>query len=268
MNKGKTLIILLLLLFSFSVQAQEKVDFYFIHPGGEGSADDAKPYLSEFFAYLNEQTGKNFQGIYLNDLDDAVEALTDEKVDMAIVSPSFLLKFKNKFLLQTVLKTIPAYSSGPYEKYFIMTNQDTDITKLASSHSKVKLYTAQEYSKEFLNETIFGDNDAIKKISWQLLPSPDITTTIKEIAAGNNNTFVLLSGYEFSVVNALRKKNPAYQSLKLAFSSSELPSSSLVIVGDKQQNAMEPLKQALLKMPKTLGGNIILKRLRLKGFTE
>ena len=253
---------------STAVHAQESVDFYFIHPGGEGSADDAKPYLNEFFSYLNEQTGKNFKGIYLNDLDDAVDALKDEKIDMAIVSPSFFSKYRKKFLLQTVLKTIPSYSSGPYEKYFIMTNQNTDITKLATSQSKVKLYTSQEYSKEFLNETIFGDNEAIKKISWHLLPSSDIAATIKEIAASDHNTFVLLSGYEFSVVNALRKRNPAYKSLKLAFASSELPSSSLVIVGNKQHNSMGPLKQALLKMPKTLIGNMILKKLRLKGFTE
>jgi len=245
----------------------QQVSFYVIQPGGDGSTEEAKPYLLEFFDYLREQTGTSFDGLYINSKNEAVTALQNKGVQLAIVSPEFIATYRDRFNFISVLKTIPIYSSGPYEKYFIMTNKATNLIDLADQNTKVSLYTSGDYDGAFLNNVIFGENEMIKKISWQMIQSPDVLNIIKEIDAGKTNTFVLLTGYEFSVIQQLKRSN-SLPSLQLVFSSTELPSSHVVTLGSGNTSLLGTLKTALVNMPNSLKGNMILKHLRLKGFAE
>jgi len=265
----KWLIISFLFLLFFATNAfAEAVQFYFIHPGGEGDTEEAKPYIAAFYDYLKEQTGLSFDGLYLNDKDEAVKALKNKEIMLAIVSPEFFSKHKVKYNLNEILKTIPSYSSGPYEKYFIMTNKDTKLTHLVNTTRKTQLFVSQKYDSRFLNNVIFSENKMIQKIPWNLEETPNVLKTLRKINSGEKDTFVLLTGYEFSVINKLRKRSQDFLELKLVFSSTELPSSTVVVVGKATETDIDKIKRSLLTMPSTLNGNLILKRLRLKGFTN
>lgn len=260
-------IFLILLLWS-SLAAASNLTFYVIHPEGEGDSNAAKPYLSNLYDYLNQATKLNFSGLYLNDADDAETALKDKKVNLAIVSPEFYEKFHKKYDLNPVLKTIPIYSNGPYERYYIMAHQSTKVQNLMDEQTRVNLFSAKDYPEDFLNGKVFIGNDEIKKIPWKLQTSSDIVEAIKKVSAGEPNTFVLLTGHEFSVVNKLRRHQKDFEGLKLIYTSKELPSSSLVTIGKNNNPELGKIKAALIQMPSSLHGNLILKKLRLKGFAQ
>ncbi|MBF0105514.1 MAG: PhnD/SsuA/transferrin family substrate-binding protein [Deltaproteobacteria bacterium] len=242
--------------------------FYIIYPDGEGDTESARPYLGQLYDYLNEKTGLSVDGLYLNDPDEAVLALKNKGINLAIVSPDFFEQYKDQFQFSPVLKTIPVYSAGPYEKYYIMAEKNVDIADIMEKNTPVSLFSSKAYDDAFLNNKVFYENAEIKKITWVLGQSPDIVNTIKEITAGKKNTFVLLTGYEFSVINDLKKKNMDFARLKLVYTSREQPSSPLILIGTERPKELPAIKEALLGMPLSLSGNLILKKLRLKGFAE
>jgi len=135
-------LIFIFLLLCPGITLAQPINFYFIHPGGEGDDVAAKPYLTRFFAYLTEQTQKEFSGKYVNDVDTAVKEIKRGLVEGAIVSPKFFEKYKNKFKLKEILKTTPSYSNGPYEKYYILAHKGTDVTALDKADS-VDLYSSR-----------------------------------------------------------------------------------------------------------------------------
>jgi len=64
------------------------------------------------------------------------------------------------------------------------------------------------------------------------------------------------------------KKNPDFAGLKLVYTSKQLPSSPLVSVGKNDETTLSKVKKTLKAMSGSLKGNLILKKLRLKGFAE
>jgi len=203
----KWLISLLFILIAHTALAQD-LSFYIIYPEGEGDTDSAKPYLANLFDYIKETTGIQFNGLYLNDSHEATEAFKKNKVNLAIVSPEFYDRYRSKYHLNKILQTIPVYSTGPFERYYIMAGTKTKVMEVMEKQEPVDLYSSKSYDQKFLDNQIFIDNDQIKKIPWKLKETPDILSAIKEIASGNNNGFVLLTGYEFSIIKKLRKKKP------------------------------------------------------------
>lgn len=263
----KTTFTLALLLITLPAVASE-FSFYMIYPEGEGDTEAARPYLARFFDYLKEKTGITVAGLYLNDEHEGAKALKNKDVNLAIVSPDFFDKYRARFHLEKILNTVPIYATGPYERYYIMAHKDTDIAALRDKEIRVNLFSSQNHTDRFLKEKIFTANDQIKQIPWQLRNTGDILGAIKKVAKGTKNTFVLLSGHEFAVVNKLKKRDADFAALKLVYTSRELPSSPLVTVGNQPEPKVAKIKKALVEMSANLKGNIILKKLRLKGFVE
>jgi ABC-type phosphate/phosphonate transport system substrate-binding protein len=261
----KFLLSLFFIFLSFRAQA---ASFYFVHPGGEGDGQSARPYLQGFFDYLEELSGLPFEGKYLNNVEDAEAAFKEKSIDLAIVSPKFYKQFHKKLHLKRVLKTIPVYSTGPYEKYYIMSGPDVDFQALMKQSKPVHLFASGNYSQGFLRNQLFEGEDLVK-VPWKSKQTDDLLAAIKKVAEGEKNSFVLLTGHEFSVVNKMRKKDASFKKLMLVFTSKGLASSSLVMVKDKvSAEDLVKVKKALLKMPESLTGNVVLKRIRLKGFAE
>lgn len=255
----------LFLLLATRVFAQG-VSFYIVYPEGEGDPNSAQPYLAEFFDYLKEQTGVPVTGMYINSLTDAENIFKQDNIQLAIVSPEFFEKNSSKFNLTKTLQTIPSYSGGPFERYYIMAGPEVDVLSLMDQQATVKLVASRFYDAPFLNEKIFIENPEMKKLVWQFEQTSNILDTIKQVATGAPNTFLFLTGYEFSVVNGLKKQNKDFAKLRLVFTSRELPSSPLVTVGKVNMEQVEQIKAVLLNMPGSLKGDMILKKLRLKGF--
>ncbi|MCP5465001.1 MAG: PhnD/SsuA/transferrin family substrate-binding protein [Deltaproteobacteria bacterium] len=244
------------------------LNFSFIYPEGEGDNQTAQPYLKSFFEKIKENGGPELTGNYFNDADDAQEALEEGQIDFAIVEPLFFERFSKKLKLRPLLKAVPSYSNGAFEKYYIMAFKDTDVTELEKPGIAVNLFASREYNENFLNNQIFKNNDQIKKVPWYSRQTENLLKILKEIDAGKNNTFVLLTGYEFTVINKIKKQGKDFQNLKLVYTSPELPSSVLVIGKDVPKEQQESLSNALQQMSSSLTGQIALKKLRLKGFTH
>lgn len=267
MLKWRPIILLIFFVTIFTAPARAAaVNLYFVQPDGEGDTASAKPYLQSFFDHVAEISGVTVDGLYLNDEEEAVSALQNKKVQLAVVSPAFYQKYKDKFAFKKILDTIPIYSNGPYEKYYIMAHADTDVLALMDQQIRVNLFTGKTYTDDFLNEKIFFGNDEIKKIPWHLRQTDDLFGAIKKIADSGQNTFVLLTGHEFSVINKMRRGSEELSSLKLVYTSKELPSHALVSVNGFDGQDLKKLTNTLVGLSKTLKGNLVLKKLRLKGF--
>lgn len=261
----KLVLTTLIFLLSWPVFAQS-VSFYVLSPEKEGDPDSAKPYLAEFFDYLKEETGIAITGMYINTTTNADLDFKQGPVHFAIIPNDYFEQNEKKFNFTKRLMTMPIYSGGPFERYYIMANLHADILTLMEQQTPVRLVATKYYSDIFLSEKIFGDSGDIKKVLWKFEQTPDILEAIKQIAGGDPGVFVFLTGYEFSIVNGLRKQNRDFAKLKLVYTSPELPSSSLVTVGVVDETTTTKIQEALLNMSGNLRGDMILKKLRLKGF--
>ena len=218
-------------------------NFDFIYPGGEGNSDSAKPFINEFYNYLNDATQKEWTGEYINESDEGQKRLKKVKSGYAIVSPQFYKAQNQKLGLKPLLRTIPEYATGPFERFYIVSQKDT-----------------------FLNEQIFFENEQIKTIPWNLQETGNILGALQKIAAGKSGTFALLTGFEFQMIQKLKAKKQEFKNLKLIYTSPELPTARLVSFGNTNSETNKELQSILLKMKNSLKGNVILKNLRLKGF--
>lgn len=164
---------------------------------------------------------------------------------------------------------IPLYSEGPYEKLYIMMRGSADMESSLADQNPT-LYATQKYDAAFLHEKIFRDDEMMKQISWNFVQTPDMMSVVKLLAAGESGSgFALLTGAEFFTVQKMRKTDESLRSLKLVFTSPDLPSSSLVIVEKKiTPENLQMVKRTLLDMSDSLNGLSVLKKLRVKGFAE
>lgn len=259
---------LILTLLATPLFAQE-IGFYIVSDDNEVTTESRASSLEVFFDYVKENSGFDLKGKFLVGAVEAKQFFSATTPQVAIVSPDFYEKNKDSYQLKKILGTIPSYSTGPFERYYIMTHRDTDVITLSSRSTSVNLFSSKILSKEFLSAKIFValDNE-MTKIPWFPLESKNIVENIKQIAGGQTDTFALLTGYEFSIINNLRKGNPELTALKLVYSSPQFPSSALVSVGTIDPTTLAKVKKALVDMTNNLQGNLILKQLKLKGFAE
>lgn len=241
-------------------------NFDFIYPGGEGNSDSAKPFINEFYNYLNDATQKEWTGEYINESDEGQKRLKKVKSGYAIVSPQFYKAQNQKLGLKPLLRTIPEYATGPFERFYIVSHKDTDVLTLMNKPFRVNLFTSQNMKDTFLNEQIFFENEQIKTIPWNLQETGNILGALQKIAAGKSGTFALLTGFEFQMIQKLKAKKQEFKNLKLIYTSPELPTARLVSFGNTNSETNKELQSILLKMKNSLKGNVILKNLRLKGF--
>lgn len=243
---------------------------YFIYPDAVSSDGNLKSGLKTFFDYLATQTKSEFSGDVYKDSTEAVTQFEAQKVNMAVVSPEFFQTYRDKFNLKRVADIIPLYSEGPYEKLYIMIWGSANVENLLADQTSPTLYSTQKYDASFLQEKIFHDDETMRQVIWQFVQTPDVLSVVKVMAASENGGgFVLLTGTEFFAVQKMRKTDESLRSLKLVFTSPDLPSSSLVIVEEKiAPENLQMVKRTLLGMSDSLNGLSILKKLRVKGFAE
>lgn len=243
---------------------------YFIYPDAGVEDGTLKTGLQTFFEYLGTQTKNEFSGDVYKDSADAITQFEAQKVNIAVVSPEFFQTYKDKYHLKRVADIIPMYSEGPYEKLYIMTQGSASVESLLADQTSPTLYSTQKYDASFMNEKIFHDDEIMKQVTWQFVQTPDIVSVVKIVAAGvGDGSFVLLTGSEFFAVQKMRKTDESLRSLKLVFTSPDLPSSSLVIVEKKiTPESLQMVKRTLLDMSDSLNGLSVLKKLRMKGFAE
>lgn len=240
----------------------------FVYPEGEGDASAAAPYLADLFGYVKAKSGLEVQGQYYNDEDEALEALKSGKTDFAVVSPGFFVKYKDELRLDPILKTIPSYADGPYEKYYVLAGENMVPSQYAAQRGAVALYASQSYAADFI-ETLVKESSELRNVVFNLQQTPQILKALKDVAERKDTAFLLLTGYEYSVLEALKASNPVFTNLKLVYESPEMPSSPLVRVGNAiQQAELSQLKNALIGMGKDSQGKAVLNRMRLSGFAE
>lgn len=245
---NKFLILLFFLVFSMSAQG---ADFSMISPGSEGDNESAQVVLQELYSYLKSNTQENWEGEYFNEEKTALERLKTGQIDFAIVSYDFFEKFQKKYNYVEILKTIPVYANGPFETLFLLAGPQTkDFQRPISS---------QNYSKSLLEKAF------PQKTFSEITVTSDILQAIQNVANGTNPQALLMSGYEYSIVQTFRDSNPDFQKLEIFKSSEPLPSAVVVSLETKPEQK-EKLKKALLRLSQTGEGKTLLKNLRLKGF--
>lgn len=252
------ILFIIFLLFSPFAKA---LTFDMIAPGADGDNESAQPVLREFYDYLKNRTGLDWQGTYHNDADDALAALRHSNTDLAIMSPIFQNQQATKLSVSSFLKTIPVYNSEPVEFYHLLAGPKT------APHSATITVMASSEQEKLSLRALFPDQTNLhtKKIT----ASPQLIQNLNAVATGTASNLILLSGYEFSVIETLKSSLPEFQKLKLIATSAPQPSARVVLINPKLSTVdLNKLKAALLNMNKDQQGQAILKKLRLKGFVE
>lgn len=227
-----------------------------------------KPDFEDLCEYLLLNAGLTVTGAYSDDMAQTEKLLQEKKVSLAIVSQEFFESSKTRLNLNKFLLTIPIYSNGPYESLHILAHKDTNILTLMDQAAAVDLFATNDYDQKFLDDKLFSGNDQIKKISWSLKETTDISTATKNVAHAASNAFVLLTGEEFFTINKLRTQDKELQNLKLIYTSPNLPTNILVVASSVDAAILAKLKSALLTMSGTLNGDLALKKIGLKGFAD
>ena len=246
MNKFLTF----LFFFFFSVSVQG-ADFSMISPGSEGDNDSAQIVLQELYTYLKSQTQENWDGEYFNEEKTALEKLETGNMDFVIVSHEFFEKFKDKFNLVEILKTIPIYANNPFETLFLLAGP---LTK--DFHHPI---SSQNYSKTILKKA-FPQNTFS-----EITVTPEILQAIQNVANGESAQVLLVSGYEYFLIQTFQNTNSDFQKLRIFASSEPLPS-AIVVGFNSKSELKEKFIRALIELPQTKEGKALLKNLRLKGF--
>lgn len=234
--------------------------FDMVAPGAEGDDESAQPILQEFYSYLKTHTGESWQGTYHNDdADEIIRFLKKQKRDLAVVSHIFQQSEPEHVPSDELVKTIPLYSDGPAETYYLMGGEKPD-----QKPERILSSAAQE---SLSLKTLFPDKKNLH--NKKIRVSFNLVKDIGLISSGASSHLVLLSGYEYSVIQKLKNTRPDFQKLKLLYASNPQPSAKVVVLNPKVPVlALKKLKQTLLRMGTDPEGRAILKKLRLKGFVE
>lgn len=250
---------LVCVLATFCAAKTHALTFDMISPGSEGDSESAAPILRELYDYLDAQTGEPWDGAYHNDENDALEVFRRKRSDLAVVNPVFHDRHAKHLAMKSLLKTIPVYANEPHETYYLVTGPAA-----AKPNSSTTIFASATQEQLDLGE-LFPDQTVLqnKKTTF----TANILKEINAIAVDSSKNMVLLSGYEYSVIEKLKTTNTRFQKLKLLATSTPQPSASVVVINpDVPQASIEKLKAALLRMNTDPVGQNILQKLRLKGF--
>jgi len=255
---------ILLILLQTSIAYADPLSMIFLYPGGEGSAQEAQPFLDAFTKKISDKGGPEIQAVYVNDLDDGLQQITQNKHTLGILSLEAYLKASSQRPFSPWLTTYPLASDGPYERYFLLgKNTEGEAEQGLLKGGTWTIYNAKPVNNHFLS-LLFTDIPAEKPVSLEAMQTENILGILRKIASGElTNTCVLMDTYEYQ---SFKKISLDWtRDLRLISASKTIPASPLVLFGNLPQDQKDKLEEVFLGMNKD--SKEILRGLRLKGFS-
>lgn len=239
--------------------------FYFLFPNGEGDTQSAQPYLDNFFSHLQNYSKLQFTGQYLNDDKEIFDILQNTKADIILLPHSLINKISNVSIYTQIAKVIPLYSSGAFEKYYLLTHKANAFENHLSEKKKIPLYLSATLTFDVLMESFMNSKWSLNQ--FQQIKTNELFSKIMAIAENKEKSAILLSQYEYHLINKLKSSNPNFKNLKTLFETQHLASPKVLVNTSKlSQKEIQTLQKSLIQLQQNPKSKEVLKNLRLSGF--
>jgi hypothetical protein len=235
--------------------AAAKLDFAVIQPGQPGTPRDAQPVMDSLAAYLQKRMapGASIQGVYFNDLDQAVAHLKSGLPTWGIVSLGFYVQYASRFSMIPLASTLPGGSSTDVWRLAVAKGGPDDWKGLKGDVEGTMLFETKAAAC-----ILFGEPAAA--LPFALTGSFRPLRVLRKVAAGKT-AGIVLDRLQYEAMKSL----PLAGKVKVILSTKEIPTSPVVSFGppDKEMKQLTYILQAMGSDPEAAS---LLQLLQTDGF--
>jgi ABC-type phosphate/phosphonate transport system substrate-binding protein len=245
-----------------SAHAEDTLSMAFIYPGGEGSAEDAQPYLDQLFKIIHDNNGPLIQGKYYQSAAEGLKALSAGKIQIGIVSLDFYLEKKSKVPMEVFLSTRPLASHANGEQYVLLVESKVGSLKKSGI---TEVYNSRTLSDSFVKKVLFSAYPD-ELAATHIVAGVKMIPQLKKISTGEIKGAALLDSYEYA---SFKKLNTDWsKNLKPLYTSAAIPPSPVVLFKPLKDDTKAKLEAAMSKVGQMAQGKQVLESLRLSGFEK
>lgn len=234
----------------------EEVKMVFWYPGEAGSTEEAQPVMDAFSAYVSgEMKSDQLKARYFNTVKGGLDYIARQKPKVGIVS--FAAWSQNRAKLRgagVFLATRPLPKGREVQKYTIV-GSGKGVPEGA------KVYSSEPMTPAFVRGNLFPNFPA----SAKLTQTDRMFVKLKQIAAGEENAYAILTATEASTLKKL--KSDWTKSINTIMKSRSVPTAR-VVVFDETWKGKEKFSEILLTADKDPKAAEVLEEMRLVGFGE
>jgi hypothetical protein len=232
----------------------EEVKMIFWYPGEAGSTAEAQPVMDAFSEYVSSgMKPDNLKARYFNTVKGGLDYIARQKPKVGIIS--YAAWAQNRAKLRgagVVLATRPLPRGKEVQTYAL-------VGKGKSIPDGAKIYSSEPLSTSFVKGNLFANLPS----GATLAQTDRIFVKLKQIAAGEDNAFAILTATEASTLKKL--KSDWAKSLKTIERSKPVPTAR-VVVFDASWKGKEKFSEVLLTAGKDPKAAEVLEEMRLVGF--
>ncbi len=238
-------------------------DFVVYAPGMGGTPEQAKPYLEQFFRYVEKPLGwpsGSAGGQYLDDPKQAQAYIASGKPGWGMLKPGLLLKLScGKDAPVPLADAVGIGGAGANDRYYVVVKGD-GVKSLDDLKGK-KLASNHLHDVDFVTRVVFaGKIDAASY--FQLQPTPSPVKPLKAVDRGEADAALI---DEAQLKNA--KTLPFGASLKVIYTSEPLPPFPVVAFPSVTRPAdRDAMKKALTGMCASKEGAAVCQALGISDF--
>jgi len=248
-----------LFLFSLPLHADEPLRMIFFQPGGEGTPEEAQPFLDALSAQISEKGGPAIKGTYVQDKATGEAALRSGRFTIGIVPLDFYLLHSTKPAMEILLATLPEATGAPRDRFTLLIIRGKKMPAL------FPVTLSRPADEKFVRKILLKDWPQRDKAPITVA-EPGLLAVLKKIAEGSLTAGALVDSFELRSLKAL--SSPWAKELEEVHTSPETPSPPVVLLKPLDETTKTNLKRAMIGLGSSEEGKEILSDLRLSGFAD
>lgn len=231
----------------------------FFQPGGEGSPEEAQPFLDALSSEITKNGGPSSKGIYVRDSRTGEQAIRSGRFAIGIVPTDFYFLHSSKPAMEILVSTLPEATGAPRDRYTLV------ITRGKKMPAFFPIHVSRPIDEKFVRSVLLKDWPQREKATIQVA-EPGLLAVLKKIGEGSITAGVLLDSFELRSLKAL--SSPWAKELEEVYTSPEIPSPPVVLFKPMAATEKKNLRDAMIRLGSSEEGKEILADLRLAGFAE
>lgn len=231
----------------------------FFQPGGEGSPEEAQPFLDALSAEIAKNGGPVTRGIYLQNSADGEALIRSRRFAIGIVPLDFYFLHQTKPAMEILLASLPEATGAPRDRYTLVITRGKKMPAIFSVH------VSRPMDEKFIRSVLLKDWPQREKVPISVA-EPGILAILKKIGEGTITAGALLDSFELRSLKAL--SSPWAKELEEVHTSPEIPSPPVVLFKPLDETTEKSLREAMIRLGASEEGREILSDLRLSGFAD
>lgn len=257
--RGTSLFFFLFTLLSLPLHADEPLKMVFFQPGGEGSPEEAQPFLDALSSEITKNGGPATKVVYVQNPATGEAVIRSRRFAIGIVPLDFYLLHQTKPAMEILLASLPEATGVPRDRYTLLMARGKKAPALFS------VYLSRPMDEKFVRSVLLKDWPQHDKAPIKVA-EPGLLAVLKKIAEGAITAGALVDSFELRSLKAL--SSPWAKDLEEVYSSLEIPSPPVVLFQPMEETTRKNLREAMIRLGNSEEGREILSDLRLSGFAD